>query len=265
MFFYQPILPFRNPGHCVTSIIWVQQLTRSSIYVVVLLNRLFIVILIIRVRNWKTFVSQIPRNSFRAKYITFGAMEHLSWAMHVAILMRKLSLGWSTDQHSRLHSAIQGNFGGSEYDSDFPPPRVFSNSNKCRKFASFISDTIVERLQNGSINCVGKVGVDQPPYIVAPLTVEPNKPRLCVNLMYLNNWIVDRPFTLDTLKDVPRVVNDNAWFTLLDDKSGFDNVRLHNSSFPLVGFQWAGYYFVCKTLPFGFKLSSYIYHKINLH
>ncbi len=53
-------------------------------------------------------------------------------------------------------------------------------------------------------------------------------------------------------------------FTLLDDKSGFDNVRLHNSSFPLVGFQWAGYYFVCKTLPFGFKLSSYIYHKINL-
>lgn len=120
--------------------------------------------------------------------------------------------GW-LEHGVSVHNYIKpfkGSFWGSEYDSEFPPPRVFSNSNKCQEFAVFVSATVLERLQNGSIDCVGRVGVDPPPYIVAPLTVEPSKPRLCINLMYLNNWIMDKPFSLDTLKDVPRVVNDSA-------------------------------------------------------
>ncbi|CAC5415529.1 unnamed protein product [Mytilus coruscus] len=124
--------------------------------------------------------------------------------------------------------------------------------------------TITERLRNGSLECLGKVGLAQPPHIVAPLTVEPTKPRLCVNLMYLNNWIKSVPFNLDTLKDIPRIVKTDAYFTSIDDKSGFDNVRLSEESFNLVGFQWGGYYYWYKTLPFGFKLSSYIYHTLNM-
>ena len=82
--------------------------------------------------------------------------------------------------------------------------------------------------------------------------------------MYLNNWIKDIPFKLDTLKNVPRTVREGAYFTSIDDKSGFNNVLLSEESQTLVGFQWSGFYFVFKTLPFGFKLSSYIYHTINL-
>jgi len=108
------------------------------------------------------------------------------------------------------------------------------------------------------------VGMVEPPHIVAPLTVEPTKPRLCINLMYLNNWIKDIPFKLDTLRNVPRTVREGAYFTSIDDKSGFDNVLLSEESQTLVGFQWGGFYFVFKTLPFGFKLSSYIYHTLNL-
>ena len=98
---------------------------------------------------------------------------------------------------------------------------------------------------------------------LAPLTVEPSKPKICINLMYLNNWIVDRPFSLDTLKDIPRVIKENAYFTSIDDKSGFDNVRLAPESHDLVGFQWAGNVFKCLTVPFGFKLSSYFYQFLN--
>ena len=72
------------------------------------------------------------------------------------------------------------------------------------------------------------------------------------------------PFSLDTLKNVPRSVKENAYFTSIDDKSGFDNFMISCDSRRLVGFQWAGYYFVFKTLPFGFKLSSYLYHTLNL-
>ena len=160
--------------------------------------------------------------------------------------------------------SFKGEFWGENFDSDYPPQRLFNNSNKCKSFISFINDTIKERLQNGSIECVGKVGHVSPPRIVAPLTVEPSKPRFCINLMYLNNWIVDRPFSLDTLKDIPRVIKENACFTSTDDKSGFDNVRLASECQELVGFQWAGYFFKFLTLPFGFKLSSFFYHVINL-
>ena len=71
--------------------------------------------------------------------------------------------------------------------------------------------------------------------------MEPSKPRLCINLMFLNNWITDRPFSLDTLKNIPRAVGEGASFTLVDDKSGFDNVFLEPGSASLIGFQWAGY------------------------
>ena len=86
---------------------------------------------------------------------------------------------------------------------------------------------------------LGNVGVVQPPHIVAPLTVQPTKSSLCINLMYLNNVT----FNLDTLKDVPRIVKKNAYFTSIDDKSGFDNVLLAEDWYKLVGFQWGGYYF----------------------
>lgn len=159
---------------------------------------------------------------------------------------------------------FKGDFWGHHYDDKFPPSRTFNNSNKCKKFSTFITETVVDRLRNGSIECLGKVGLAKPPHIVAPLTVEPTKPRLCINLMYLNNWIKDIPFSLDTLKNVPRAVRENAYFTSIDDKSGFDNVMLSEDSRGLVGFQWGGFYFIFKTLPFGFKLSSYIYHTLNL-
>ena len=72
------------------------------------------------------------------------------------------------------------------------------------------------------------------------------------------------PFTLDTLKDIPRLVHPNAFFTSIDDKSAFDNVKLNPMSYDLVAFQWGGYFFRFKTILFGFKLSSFVYHMLNL-
>lgn len=138
---------------------------------------------------------------------------------------------------------FQGIFAGVQYDHDFPPPRCFHNSSKCIPFIDFINETILD---------------------YSALTVEPTKPRLCINLMYLNNWMRDAPFSLDTLKDVPRVTKQEAFYSLVDDRSGFDNVLLENDSRDLVCFQWGGYFFRFRSLPFGFKLSSYVYHSLNL-
>ena len=63
-----------------------------------------------------------------------------------------------------------------------------------------------------------------PPHIVLPLTVEPSKPHLCHDTRYLNLWMKDNPFSLDTLNDLPRYVTKASFQTVLDDKSGYDHI-----------------------------------------
>lgn len=47
--------------------------------------------------------------------------------------------------------------------------------------------------------------------------------------------------------------------TSMDDKSAYDNILMSDNSYKYMGFEWAGYYLFWKTLPFGFKLSAFIY------
>lgn len=62
---------------------------------------------------------------------------------------------------------------------------------------------LTARLRNGSLQLLGKVGEVDPPNLVMPLTIEPSKPRLCHDERFLNLWIRDCPFSLETLRDVP--------------------------------------------------------------
>lgn len=49
-----------------------------------------------------------------------------------------------------------------------------------------------------------------------------------------------------------------------DDKSGYQHVLLCPSSQTYFGFQWHGFFFTFRTLPFGWKASAFIYHKLGL-
>ncbi len=119
-----------------------------------------------------------------------------------------------------------------------PPSCVFRNSPSCKRYVDFICDTLQERVASGAISVWGLVGQVQPPYLVSPLTIEPLKPRLCQNLIFLNKFCEDTPFTLDTLADVPRMVHKGSFLTKLDDKSGYDHILLTDRSKPYMGFQW---------------------------
>jgi len=175
-------------------------------------------------------------------------------------------LGWVRDKVSILpfFQHFTGTFKGSQYDSDRPPPMAFKNNVSCKPFGEFIKRTLVERLRTGAISLVGRVGLVPPPHIVLPLTVEPIKPRLCHDARYLNLWMQDRPFRLDSLKDLPRYVSKDSYQTVLDDKSGYDHILLTDASQTYFSFQWGGWYFTHNTLPFGWKISPYIYHTTGL-
>ena len=175
-------------------------------------------------------------------------------------------VGWIKDGVC-VHDFFQpfrGAFKGHDYDSALPPPVIFDNSVSCQPFAQFISDTILARLASGAISVWGKVGLVDPPHLVMPLTVEPTKPRLCNDNRFLNLWIKDTPFKLDSLQHLTRYVSMNSFQTVCDNKSGYDHIMLTLSSRTFFGFQWAGWYFVSNTIPFGWKSSAYVYHTTGL-
>lgn len=147
---------------------------------------------------------------------------------------------------SNFTQHFKGSYKGQHYCSDFPPSQQFSNHASCKAFSDFVSKEISKRLTTGALRVWGNVSDDSPSYLVLPLTVEPTKPRLCIDARFLNLWMRDAPFSLDRLADVPRYAS------------------VSQSSQTYVGFQWNGFWFVCTTLSFGWKISPYIYHTIDL-
>ena len=118
--------------------------------------------------------------------------------------------------------------------------------------------TLLDRLRSGAISLIGGLGCVPLPHLVLPLTIEPNKPRLCHDARFLNLWIVDHPFKLDRLSDVPRYVPRDSYQTILDDKSGYDHILLTDDSRTFFGIQWSGWLFTYNTLPFGWKATGLV-------
>ena len=69
---------------------------------------------------------------------------------------------------------FKGSFHGRVYSSPLPPRALFPSNRSCQAFSEFISNTILERVANGSLSVWGKVGEVSPPHLVMPITVEPS-------------------------------------------------------------------------------------------
>jgi len=100
--------------------------------------------------------------------------------------------------------------------------------------------------------------------MVLTLTVEPSKPQLCLDARFFNLWMKYSPHSLDKLVDVARYVYKDSYMMNCNDKSGYDHVLLRESSQTYVSLQWEGWWFVCTTLPFGWKEFPFIYHTTTL-
>ena len=159
---------------------------------------------------------------------------------------------------------FSGVFKGESYDSDLPPGKAFLNNVSCKLFVKFIQQTLLDRLETGAVSLLGKMGEVPPPHLVLPLTVEPTKPPLCHDVRFLNLWMQDKLFKLDHVGDLPRYVSRNSYQSVLDDKSGYDHTLLLDDSRTFFGIRWGGWYLTYNTLPFGWKISPYVYHNTGL-
>ena len=97
-----------------------------------------------------------------------------------------------------------------------------------------------------------------------PITVEPNKPRMCHDERFLNLWMNTPHVTFAPITDIPRYVDQDHFQTKLDDKSGYDHILLTQESRKYFGLFWEGWFFVYNSLPFGWSPSSYVYHSVGL-
>lgn len=101
---------------------------------------------------------------------------------------------------------FKGNVKGQSFDLDKPPKQYFQNSRYCKNFVLFIKSQLLEKVKYGSLHVFGKLGQCELPIIVMPLTIERSNPRLCHDERYLNLWIKDNPFHLETLKHAHRPI-----------------------------------------------------------
>ena len=167
--------------------------------------------------------------------------------------------------HDKIHipaffQPFKGPFGASRFfDSESPPKMYFQNAPICADYVDFISDTILLRLQEGSMTYWGKVGVDSPPHVVNALSIEPIKPRLILSMRAVNLFCCDTPFSLAPLSDIVRHVSPGDFFSSYDDVQGYKQLSLTPASYTYCGFEWGGHWFADTTLPFGWKNSAYVY------
>lgn len=81
---------------------------------------------------------------------------------------------------------FQGDFKGKNYDLDLPPKQYFPNATICRQYIDFICAELNNKIASGAICVLGKIGECELPKVIMPLTIEPSKPRLCLDDRYVN-------------------------------------------------------------------------------
>jgi len=140
---------------------------------------------------------------------------------------------------------------------------------KCRCFICFMLYTILTMLASGAARCVGTIadveaGGDVP-WVLASLTIEPNKPRFCYNSRALNEATRERPTSLEGL-DVTRgyVSGESTLGAVLDEKSGYYHHLLSKDSEGFMGFVFMNWVYVYRTLPFGWKLGAFIHQRAGM-
>ena len=161
---------------------------------------------------------------------------------------------------------FKGNFRGHSYDSRRPPDTIIPNHKSCQKYATDIARHLEERLRNGSLELLGKVGQVAPPTVVMPLVMVEgkNKQRLCHDERFLNLFMEKISFSLETLNLIPSMLPHDAYIANCDEKSAYDGVRLSPNSRHYFGVQFGGWWMTYTTLPFGWSLSPYIYQTIGM-
>ena len=139
---------------------------------------------------------------------------------------------------------------------DLPLPRRPYAKFRQRKLPTeetkFVDSEVRRLLAAGAIE-IGTAKIKCPVFCVPKRG--PDKYRLIHDLREANKYFQPRPFTLEGLRALPRVLQPGYRAITVDLKSAFHQVLVAPRLRPYLAFEWRGATYLWKVLPFGFTHS----------
>lgn len=150
---------------------------------------------------------------------------------------------------------------GFEYDIDLVDNPVFQY-NAPRKIPHSLRDAVKLEL-----DAMEKMGVIEPiseptPVLNALVIVrQKGKLRICIDPSQVNKNLLRRTHPLSTIEEISARICGSHWFTTLDMKKGFWQIRVskRTEQYLAFGTPWGRY--VCKRLPFGLAAAPEVMQK----
>ncbi|KXZ41104.1 hypothetical protein GPECTOR_793g15 [Gonium pectorale] len=145
------------------------------------------------------------------------------------------------------------------YLSDQQPRQIqFPNHRSAAEHAAFVTAEVAKGVQSGVMaEWRSEWG---PPTVVNGLRVVSGKKlRLCMNPMYVNQFMDVPALKYESVKDMPGYLRRGSFMFTTDDKSGYWNLQLHPSMYPYAAFEWQGRVLYWPVLAFGFAPACWTY------
>ena len=129
------------------------------------------------------------------------------------------------------------------------------------EYSGTISKQLKKWISNGAVVPLGRKSNlgswKERIFHINPLSVEPKKPRICVNGEAQRYTAPRKKLSciLDTVQSILNAIRPNDWLTKLDDKSGFLHLIIDDYSQKLAAFEFNDLIFLCRGLCFGLTQS----------
>ena len=152
-----------------------------------------------------------------------------------------------------------GNYNGVDINSRWP--QFYREENHVAPaFQHWVSSQIKDLVRTGVMRpwderCMSS----KVPIVIAPLIVEPSKPRLIYDARYINCFLSLPSVDMSGAGKIPSCCWKDMYLITLDHKSGYFHVPLHPSSWTYFGVSWQNEVYCYTTLTFGWSPSAYIY------
>lgn len=147
---------------------------------------------------------------------------------------------------------------------DTPNQRVFENNKSATENCEFVTNSIKELLNDGSVK-----EMPYAPHIVSPLSVSKNssgKTRLILDLRYLNNHLYKDRIKFNDWRVFKDLISENGFMFKFDLKKGYHHIDIFEKHQQFLGFSWSENlikkYYVFTVLPFGLSTAPSIFTRM---
>ena len=158
-----------------------------------------------------------------------------------------------------LAPVSKGTYNGVEINSHLPQTYKEQNHVK-QEFKEWVSSEINSLVQMGVLKEWSMDSMGSPtPVVIAPLLVEPSKPRLIYDARYINCFMELPSVQMFGIGKIPSSCWKGMFMISMDHKSGYYHVPIHPECWKYFGVSWEDKIYCYVTLSFGWSPSAFIY------